>query len=170
MSLKAYTMCIRVLPLAELSQNVQQYCSTDLKPINNQINESLHTSQFTLQSFGYLLQRIHLQIWRVTTSICFKMAPSRRNPFIRSPESLTNEKITLLSYKDNVSVGPSLLNKEDTLDLDASLSIIYNNIHFSISHIQTSPFQAGHTKIQTKATPINIFLNKSLIESVAKQL
>ena len=128
----------------------------------------LHTSQFTLQSFGYLLQRIHFAKYMEGYHIYLlqdgTISSQSFHPIARI--TLTNEKITLLSYKDNVSVGPNLLNKDDTLDLDASLSIIYNNIHFLyIPHpdkpVSGWPYRA---EIQTKATPINIsFLNKSLI-------
>ncbi|MGC6510154.1 MAG: hypothetical protein ACON4U_17170 [Myxococcota bacterium] len=128
----------------------------------------LHTSQITLQSFGYLLQRIHFAKYMEGYHIYLlqdgTISSQSLHPIARV--TLTNEKMTLLSLRDNLSVGPNLLNKDDTLLLDTSLSIIYNNVHFLfIPHPQNPvsgwPYRA---EIQTKATPINIsFNNKSLI-------
>ena len=90
----------------------------------------LHTSQFTLQSFGYLLQQIHFAKYMEGYHIYLlqdgTISSQSFHPIARV--TLTNEKIVLMSYKNNVSVGPNLLNKDDTLDLDTSLSIIYNNV------------------------------------------
>ena len=91
--------------------------------MNQRIHHSL-PSKFWLSASAFILQYMEVTTlfasrWHHLVAI---LSSDRQNTHQREDHAAVIIRI--------LSVGPSLLNKEDTLDLDASLSIIYNNIHF----------------------------------------